>query len=66
MPQDDRLGVQSQHVMVRLDDKDLWLGFPDLLDGFVWRFEAASFELLGKVAATGQSRACLHSSMIEA
>ena len=35
--------------MVRFYDKDLWLGFPDLLDGLVWRFEAESLELLGKV-----------------
>ena len=35
--------------MVWLHDKDLWLGFPDLFDGLVWRFEAKCLELLGEV-----------------
>ena len=35
--------------MVRLDDKDVWLCFPEFPDGFIWCFEPESLELLGKV-----------------
>jgi hypothetical protein len=52
--------------MARLDDKDLWFGFPDLLDGLIWRFEAEILELLGKLWAASQSRTCRRSSIIEA
>ena len=50
------LGVQSRHLVDRIQDESVWLGCPDLADVFVRRETAESRELSGEVMSYNEVR----------